>query len=147
MKQARTKGLGAHAKKRFIIGGYSLLKENQEDTFIRAQKCRHIIVDKINEIFNNFDSIILPSAPSVAPLINKDNRDELSQEYLIADNYLAIANFGGFPSITVPLGFENELPFGVNLICPVYQEAETFKLAKNIENITGLKGIFANKEK
>ena len=124
MKEARTKGLGAHAKKRFIIGGYSLLKENQEDIFIRAQKCRHIIVDKVSEIFKDFDCILLPSAPTTAPLIKKEARDELSCEYLIADNYLSIANFGGFPSITIPLGFENGLPFGINLTCPVFKEAE-----------------------
>lgn len=145
IRKTRTYGLGLLAKKRFMIGGYSLLKENQEDTFIRAQKCRHLIVDKINELFKNYDCIIMPSAPSVAHLINDDSSDKLSLEYLLADNYLAYANFGGYPSISIPLGMEEGLPFGVNLTCPIYLESELFNLAKNIENITGLAGILANR--
>ena len=137
----RTNGFSELIKRRFVIGSYSLLKSNQEELFIKAQKVRHLIVDKINEILAVCDSIILPASPTTAPKFEGSNMDKLSDEYLIADNWMAIGNFGGFPSITIPLGFENNLPFGVNLTNKSFDEKNLFTLAKAVEDITGLADI------
>jgi len=142
MKEARTNGFGELIKRRFVLGSYSLLKENQEDLFIRAQKIRHIVVDKINEIFNSYDAIYLPAAPSVAPEFDGKS-DQLSNEYLIADNHLCIGNFGGFPSLTLPIGFKNDLPYGANIMCKPFNEELVFTISKEIENSTGLKDVYA----
>lgn len=137
---ARTNGFSPLIKRRFVLGSYSLMRENQEELFLRAQKSRRLIVNKCNEIFKEFDAIVLPSAPSTAPLIH-GNDEEVSLDYAIADNWLAIGNFGGYPSITLPLGFENELPFGVNVTCKPFDEVNMFDIALNIEDLTGFKGL------
>ena len=142
MKEARTKGFSELIKRRFVIGSYSLLRENQYDTFLRAQKCRHMIVDAVNKILDEYDAIYLPAASSSAPLFEQSS-DKLSAEYLVGDNYLAIANFAGLPSLTLPIGFENGFPFGANLTCKKWSELETLDIALGLENITGLKGIMA----
>ena len=59
----------------------------------------------------------------------------LSDEYLIADNYMAFANMGGFPSISIPLGFDNGLPFGANLTGKPFAESEVLSIANNLEKI------------
>lgn len=143
----RTKGFSELIKRRFVIGSYSLLKENREELFTRAQKCRRLIVNAINDIYKNYDAIYLPAAPSVAPELGKSGGDKLSEEYLIADNWMAIGNFGGYPSITLPIGFENGLPFGANLMCKPFEEAKLFNIAKKIEDHTGLKNIIAKEGK
>lgn len=145
MKDTRTNGFSELIKRRFVIGSYALLAENKEEVFLRAQKVRHLIVDSVNEILKENDCIYLPAAPSTAPLF-EGSADKLSSEYLIADNHLAIGNFGGLPSITLPIGFEDGLPFGANITCRPFEETAMFGIAKALENITKLANITAKKE-
>ena len=143
VKNSRTKGLSSLVKRRFVIGGYALLEENQNDFFLRAQKCRRLIVNAFNKVFEKYDAIYCPASSSTAPLIDNKNVDHLSDEYLIAENYLAFGNMGGYPSITLPIGFENDLPFGANITCKPFEEKKLLNISFNIEKITGLKDLVA----
>ena len=69
--QARTNGFSELIKRRFIIGNFALMKENQNDLFLRAQKNRRVIVDAINKVFENYDFIYCPAAPSIAPKVGE----------------------------------------------------------------------------
>lgn len=144
MTNCRTKGFGAKIKRRFVIGSFSLLKENQHDLLVRAQKTRRVIVNKVNDILKDNDVIYLPAAPSTAHPFDFV-ADEMSDEYLISDNHMALGNFAGLPSLTVPLGFENNMPFGVNVMGKAFAEAEVFQIANAIEKQTGLKNISVKK--
>jgi aspartyl-tRNA(Asn)/glutamyl-tRNA(Gln) amidotransferase subunit A len=104
----RTEGFSELIKRRFVIGSYVLQKENQEKLFLNAGRVRRMIVDRMNELFKEYDALIMPSAPDIAPLFNEAS-DKLSDEYLILGNHLVIGNFGGFPSISIPSGFINNL--------------------------------------
>ena len=146
MKDARTKGFGELIKRRFIIGSFALMKENKDELFIRAQRNRRAIVNKLNEIYKDYDFLYSIAAPSVAPLINEAS-DRLSDEYLIADNHLVLGNFAGLPSLTLPLGMKNDLPFGANVMGRLFDETGVFKLSYQIEKITGLKNLCAKGEK
>lgn len=140
MHNARTKGFSGLIKRRFVIGSYALMSENQHDLFLRAQKARHLIVDAFNEVFKKYDAIYLLAAPGVAPKFDSKN-DRLSSEYLIADNYLAYGNFGGFPSITIPLGFKNDLPYGANITSKPFDEMSVFDIAYSLEGFTKLSDV------
>ena len=140
MFNARTKGFSALIKRRFVIGSYALMRENQNEVFLRAQKARRLIVDACNKIFESYDAIYCPAAPSIAPFINKTS-ENVSEDFMIADNWLAIGNFGGYPSITLPIGFENDLPFGANLTCKPFDEINLFNISLKIEEGTGLKNL------
>ena len=142
MCDARTKGFGELIKRRFVIGSFALMKENKNDLFIRAQKNRRRIVESINKILEDSDFIYLPAAPSIAPKINESS-DRLSDEYLIADNHLCLGNFAGLPSITLPIGFEDGMPFGANLMGRAFEETPLFQAAYDLEQITGLANIYA----
>lgn len=141
VKNTRTQGFSELIKRRFIIGGYSLLRENREDTFIRAKKVRRLIVDNINEILKDNDVIYLPASPNTAPLFADNNSDKLSNEYLIADNHLILANFAGLPSLTLPIGFSHNLPFGANITGRAFEEQTVLNISLALEEITGLKNI------
>ena len=142
MMNTRTNGFSPLIKRRFVIGSFSLMRENQDELFVRAQKCRRMIVDAFNKVFEKYDAIYCPASPSSAPLI-KGSSDTLSDEYLIADNYMAFGNMGGYPSITLPIGFENNMPFGANLTCKPFDEVNLFSIANEIEKGTGLKDLVA----
>ena len=140
MFNARTKGFSALIKRRFVIGSYALMRENQEEVFLRAQRARHLIVNTFNKIFEEYDAVYCPAAPSIAPLINKSSED-INEDFMIADNWLAIGNFGGYPSITLPIGFENDMPLGANLMCKPFDEVNLFNISLKIEEGTGLKNL------
>lgn len=142
MSDARTKGFGELIKRRFVIGSFALMKENQHDLFLRAQKNRRRIVEAINNILKENDFIYLPAAPSIAPKFNEAS-DRLSDEYLIADNHLCLGNFAGLPSITLPIGFKDGMPFGANLMGRAFEEKELFQVSYELEQITGLANIYA----
>ena len=99
-----------------------------------------MIVNALNDILKNNDAIYLPASPTTAPLFD-GNADRLSDEYLIADNYLALENFAGLPSITLPIGFKDGLPFGANLSTKAFKEKELYQIANEIEKGTGLKNL------
>ena len=142
MSDARTKGFGELIKRRFVIGSFALMKENQHDLFLRAQKNRRRIVEAINNILKDNDFIYLPAAPSIAPKINESS-DRLSDEYLIADNHMVLGNFAGLPSITLPIGFKDGMPFGANLMGRAFEETSLFQVSYELEQVTGLANICA----
>lgn len=146
MTKARTEGFSELIRRRFVIGSFALMRENQDVLFLRAQRNRAKLVERINEIFAKYDYFIAPAAPTTASKFDA-NADKLSDEYLIADNFLALGNFAGIPSITVPLCFENGLPIGVNLNAPAFQEGELFALANEVEKATGLGGVSTRNKK
>lgn len=147
MFRLRTDGFSDRIKRRFVIGSMSLLKENQHEIYLRALRSRRLIVNAFNEIFKSYDAIYVPTAPSVPPLLPLEVPSKsFDKEGCISDNYLAFANLGGYPSISIPLGFEEGLPFGGSLTCSHFEEPKLFAIAKKIEDGSGLKDLIAGDE-
>lgn len=146
MTNSRTKGFGPLIRRRFVIGSYGLFEANQERVFRKAQKVRRVVVDAMNECFKEYDAIVAPASGNIAPFINKDEdqdqlSNQLSDENLIAENYMAMGNFSGYPSMTVPMGFEEGCPIGINITTPAWCESDMFNIGLAIENITGYKDM------
>ncbi len=142
MMKARTNGFSELIKRRFVFGSFALMRENQQDLFLRAQRNRRRIVENINNLLKDNDFILLPASPSSAPTFT-DKSDRLSEQYLLADNHLVIANFAGLPSLTLPLGMKNGLPYGISVTGRAFEDLEVFQISKAIEKITNLKGLHA----
>ncbi len=138
MFNARTKGFSEFIKRRFILGSYILQKENQEKLFLNAQRVRRMIVDKFNSLFDEYDGFILPASGSCAPRFD-DSSEKLSDRYLILENHLAIANFGGFPSITIPFTKVNGLSVGVNITSKALSDDVLLNMSNKLEEIIDYK--------
>ena len=145
IRDARTKGFSELIKRRFIIGSYILQRENQEKLFLNAYRVRRLIVDKINELFREYDGLILPAAAGIAPKFDEKN-DKLSDEYLILDNHMCIGNFGGYPSITIPSGFINKMPIGINITGRVREDDVVLNIANMLEGTMEYKDQIAKEE-
>lgn len=147
MFDARTKGFSELIKRRFVMGSYVLQKENQEKLFKNAGRIRRMIVDKMNELFQTYDGLLMPASGGIAPKFG-EKTDQLSDRYLILENHMAIGNFGGYPSITLPMGFVNEMPVGINLTGRQFEDDVVLNMAYKIEEVTGYKNQVADgKEK
>lgn len=142
MFNSRTEGFSELIKRRFVIGSYVLQKENQEKLFLNACRIRRMIVDKINELFKTYDGLIMPASGSIAPLFG-EKTDRLSSNYLILENHLAIGNFGGFPSITIPSGIINNMPVGINITGRIFEDDVVLNMASKLESKMPYKGMIA----
>lgn len=137
--QTRTKGFSNQIKRRLIFGSLALDENNYEKIYVKALKIRHLIADRANEILKDFDGIILPALSDIAQEF--DNPQIVTDDLEIANNYMAISNFAGLPSITVPIGFSEGLSYGANISCKVFDEQTALDIAAGIENITGIKDL------
>ena len=147
MFDARTKGFSELIKRRFVTGSFILQKENQEKLFLNAQRVRRLIVDKMTELFKTYDGLILPAAGGIAPKFKSETVDKLSKRNLILENHLAIGNFGGFPSITIPCGFVKEMPIGLSITGGIKKDLDVLSIAYALESIYPYKGQIAKEVK
>ena len=145
MVKTRTEGFSELIKRRFVIGSYVLQKENQAKLFLNASRVRRLIVDRMNELFKKYDGLIMPTSGNIAPLFD-DASDKLSDEYLILGNHLVIGNFGGFPSISIPSGFVNNMPVSINITGRAREDYLVLNMANKIEEVLGCKGMVAKDE-
>ena len=142
MINSRTDGFGNHIKRRFILGNLALATENQEKMFRKAQRVRRLVVDELNKIYENYDIIIAPNGGGVAPLIDEATEDYLSDEYIILENWLCLANFAGTPSISIPSGFVDNMPVAVNISGRIFEEQTVLNCAYALEEALGFKNQY-----
>ena len=133
IKDHRTNGFSPLIKRRFIIGSYVLQKENQERYFKNAQRARRMLVDTWKELYKKYDAVLSPVG--IGPAKKIDELDLKYDENTIAlDEHLQIGNFGGFPSITIPNGFVNNLPVGICITGNCYDDENVLNIAYGLES-------------
>lgn len=142
MKNYRTKGFSPLIKRRFVIGSYVLQAQNKDRYFHNAQRVRRLLVDKWKELFSKYDGVILPVGSGPAKKLDGSN-DILDKNTSVLEEHLQIGNFGGFPSITLPNGFINDLPVGVNITGNCYDDINVLNMAYALESSMDYKGQIA----
>lgn len=145
MKEHRTLGFSPLIKRRFIIGSYVLQKENQERYFKNAQRVRRLIVDKMKELFRKYDALILPVSSGPAKKLDED-KDVIDAGTNVLEEHLQIGNFGGFPSITIPNGFIETLPVGINITGNCYDDENILNIAYTLESLMPYRGQIAKED-
>ncbi len=119
---------------RFVIGSYSLFEENQDRLFRKAQKIRRLISDAYAQMFDGVDAVICPAAPTVAPLLEESSDVRFGQDEFV-EEHMQLANFTGYPSMVLPMGRENGLPFAVEIAAKPFAELTMFDVAAGMEEI------------
>lgn len=142
MMDHRTKGFSPLIKRRFVIGSYILQKENQERYFKNAQRVRRMLVDTWKNLFKMYDAVILPVGSGPAKHLD-GSKDILTKDSAALEEHLQIGNFGGFPSITIPNGFINDLPVGLNITGNCYEDEKVLNIASALENAMPYKNQIA----
>ena len=132
MKDYRTKNFSSLIKRRFVIGSYVLQSQNKDRYFHNAQRVRRLLVDNWKKLFEKYDAVILPVG--IGPAKRFDDNRKLDVTTRVLDEHLNIGDFGGFPSITIPNGFVNDLPVGVNLTGNCYDDQNLLNIAYALES-------------
>lgn len=142
MKDYRTKGFSSLIKRRFVIGSYVLQSENKDRYFFNAERVRRLLVDAWKKLFEQYDAVILPVGSGPAKKLENTD-DTLDNNTTVLEEHLQVGNFGGFPSITIPDGFINNLPVALNITGNCYDDKNVLNIAFAIENKLGFKNQVA----
>ena len=133
IKDHRTKGFSPLIKRRFVIGSYVLQKENQEKYYLNATRVRRLLVDTWKNLFKTYDAVLSPVGLGPAKKFS-DINEEYDINTIALDENLQIGNFGGFPSITIPNGFIDNLPVGINITGNCYDDGNVLNIAYALES-------------
>lgn len=133
----RTKGLGTHIQRKFVIGEYVTQGANYEKIFMRCKKFRTLLIQHSEVLFKNADGYLIPGASSVSPLVKDVENDTYKTTF--ADDLLQLSNFISAPSISLPTGYVNDMPFGINLNTRINEDQKLLNMALGIEEIINFK--------
>jgi len=129
----RDHGFGPEVKRRIMLGTYALSSGYYDAYYRKAQKVRTVIAREFARVFEDVDALVAPTSPSVAFPMG-DRSDPLSM--YLCDVITIPANLAGLPAISVPCGFVDDLPVGLQIIAPRFQDARVFRVAHAYERAT-----------
>jgi aspartyl-tRNA(Asn)/glutamyl-tRNA(Gln) amidotransferase subunit A len=131
--QSRSIGFGQEAKRRIMIGTYVLSSGYYDAYYKKAQTVRTKIIREFEQVFQQVDFLLGPTAPQTAFKIGEKNDDPL-QMYL-NDIMTVAANLAGIPAISIPAGTYEDLPVGLQLMAPQKRDRQLLKLAADVEAV------------
>ena len=132
--RSRSEGFGSEVKRRIMLGTYALSSGYYDAYYLKAQKVRTLIKNDFDEVFKNYDVIIGPTAPTTAFKLGSQVHNPLTM-YL--NDILTIpVSLAGVPAISVPCGFADGLPVGIQIIGKAFDESTVLRVAHAFEQHT-----------
>lgn len=131
--KSRAEGFGTEVKKRILLGTYYLSAGHYEAYYKNAQRVRMLIAQDYEQAFAKYDVIIGPASPIVAPKLGEKVAEEVAQ---MGNILSAAVNLAGIPAISVPCGFVEGLPVGLQIIGKKFDEETVYKVAHAYEQAT-----------
>jgi aspartyl-tRNA(Asn)/glutamyl-tRNA(Gln) amidotransferase subunit A len=133
-KRSRGEGFGDEVKRRIMVGAYALSAGYYDAYYLQAQKIRRLIKNDFVSAFQDVDLILSPTTPNPAWKLGEKNNDPVAQ--YLEDIYTITANLAGIPGLSMPAGFVDGLPVGVQLLAPYFQEGRLLNVAHQYQQVT-----------
>ncbi len=133
-KRSRWEGFGAEVKRRIMIGTYALSAGYYDAYYLKAQQLRRLIKESFQQALGSVDYILAPVTPETAFEIGAKTDDPVSM--YLQDIYTISLNLAGLPGISLPAGFVDELPVGMQLIGNYFDETGLLAAAHAYQQVT-----------
>ena len=130
-KETRTEGFGKEVKRRIMVGSYLLSGENAKIYYNKALEIRDDLKKSFEQVFKDYDLILGPTSSRVAYDLNSSNDDPLRS--FMDDVLVMHSNMGGFPSMSIPMGFIDNMPIGLQIMGDRFNEAKIYQLGDYLE--------------
>ena len=134
MEKTRQYGFGPEVKRRIMLGTYALSAGYYDAYYVKAQKVRTLIRREFDEVFEKLDALVTPTSPTV-PFKIGEKVDDPMQMYL-SDVCTLPINIAGVPAISIPAGFADGLPIGMQIIGKPFSEETILKIAHAYQQAT-----------
>jgi aspartyl-tRNA(Asn)/glutamyl-tRNA(Gln) amidotransferase subunit A len=135
MEKTRQFGFGPEVKRRIMLGTYALSAGYYDAYYLKAQKVRTIIRNEFDRAFKQYDALITPTSPTV-PFKIGEKTDNPIQMYL-SDVCTLPINIAGLPAVSIPAGFVDGLPVGLQIIGRPFAEETILRVAYAYEQASG----------
>lgn len=133
-KRSRSEAFGDEVKRRIMIGAYVLSSGYYDAYYLKAQKIRRLIRQDFGDAFADVDMILCPTTPDTAFKLGEKNSDPISM--YLSDTFTIAANLAGLPGLSMPAGFVENMPVGVQLIGNYFDEARILNVAHQFQQAT-----------
>ncbi|CAC9546021.1 Aspartyl-tRNA(Asn) amidotransferase subunit A (EC 6.3.5.6) @ Glutamyl-tRNA(Gln) amidotransferase subunit A (EC 6.3.5.7) [uncultured Gammaproteobacteria bacterium] len=132
--RSRGEAFGTEVKRRILVGTYALSEGYYDAYYIKAQKTRRLISDDFKQALEQVDVIMGPVSPTPAFGIGEKTDDPI--EMYLADIYTIAINLAGLPAMSVPAGFIDNKPVGLQIIGNYFDEAKLLNVAHQYQQVT-----------
>ncbi|MFB6158353.1 MAG: amidase family protein [Candidatus Nanohalobium sp.] len=126
--EVRSEGFGEEAKRRILLGTYTRQAGYRDQYYIKAAKVRQKIINQFKEAFEEYDVLVSPSMPNIAPKI-EDAEDMSPAEVYAMDTLTVGPNLAGLPMISVPNGKSEGMPTGLHIVGDHFEEEKILDVA------------------
>lgn len=117
-----------------MLGTYALSSGYYDAYYLQAEKMRTLIKQDFDQAFEQFDVLVGPTSPTVAFELGAKTADPYAM--YLNDVFTIPANLAGIPGISIPGGFSEGLPVGLQLLAPAFEEARLLRVADAFERVT-----------
>lgn len=132
--QTRAQGFGDEVKRRIMLGTYSLSAGTYDAYYKKAQQVRTLIKQDFDKVFEEYDVIVGPTTPTTAFKLGENLDDPMT---VYANDILTVPiNLAGVPAISIPCGFDNDMPVGLQIIGKYFEEGTIYRVADAFEKVT-----------
>ena len=132
--RSRGEGFGAEVKRRIMVGAYVLSAGYYDAYYLQAQRIRQLIRQDFADAFTSVDVIMGPTSPGVAFSLNERTDDPITM--YLSDIYTIAVNLAGLPGMSVPAGFVDKMPVGLQIIGNYFDEARLLNVAHQYQQDT-----------
>ncbi len=133
-KRTRAEGFGAEVKRRIMVGTYALSEGFYDAYYRKAQQIRRVIQQDFIDALNEVDVIMAPVTPCSAFHLGEKNSDPVSM--YMEDIFTLSLNLAGLPGISIPCGFADHLPVGLQVIGNYFAEGKLLNIAHQYQQVT-----------
>ena len=133
-RRSRSEGFGDEVKRRIMIGAYALSAGYYDAYYLKAQKIRRLISNDYIAAFNEVDAVLSPTSPTTAFKVNEKSNDPITM--YLSDIYTIGVNLAGLPGISLPVGFQQGLPVGMQLVSNYFDEQTLLNIGHHYQQQT-----------
>ena len=132
--RTRAEGFGTEVKRRILVGTYALSAGYFDAYYLKAQKVRRLIQQDFINAFKEVDVLMSPTTPSPAFIQGEKTSDPVTM--YLEDVFTIAINLAGIPAMSVPAGFVDGLPVGLQIIGDYFSEARLLNAAHQFQQVT-----------
>ena len=126
-RESRSEGFGKEVKRRILVGTYALSAGYYDAYYLKAQKVRNLIAQDFRQAFERVDLILGPTTPDKAFKIGEKMNDPIAM--YLSDVYTVSTNLAGLPAMSIPMGFKEGMPLGLQIIGNHFDEKDILRLS------------------
>ena len=126
-RSSRSEGFGKEVKRRILVGTYALSAGYYDAYYLKAQKVRNLIAQDFSNAYKEVDLILGPTTPDIAFKIGEKMNDPIAM--YLSDVYTVSTNLAGLPAMSIPMGFKENMPLGLQIIGKHFDEENILRIS------------------